>query len=71
MVCCLIYSQLRSSFVSVVFAFNALLNDVVSVSPMPLSVDLMKMKKSGLQIDVRYICFFCLTFDIKLSERCV
>ena len=31
--------QLRSSFVSVVFDFNASLNDVAPVPPMALSVD--------------------------------
>ena len=30
---------------SVVFAFNALLNDVVSVSPMPLPVDFMRVER--------------------------
>ena len=34
----LLYSQLKSSLVSVVFDFNDSLNDVAPVSPMPLSV---------------------------------
>ena len=33
-------SQLKSSLVSVVFDFNASLNDIVPDSPMPLAVDL-------------------------------
>ena len=41
----LLSSLFRLSFVSVVFDFNASLNDVAPVSPMQLSVDLMRMKK--------------------------
>ena len=37
--------HLRLSFVSVVFDFNASLNDVAPVSPMLFSVDLMRIKK--------------------------
>ena len=37
----LLSSQLRLSFVSVVFDFNASLNNVAPVSPILLSVDLM------------------------------
>ena len=40
----LLSSPLRSSFVSVVFDFNASLNDVAPVSPMPFSVDANKRK---------------------------
>ena len=40
----LLCSQPRSSFVSVVFDFNASLNDVVPVSLILLSVDLMKLE---------------------------
>ena len=36
-------SHLRSSFVSVVFDFNASLNDVAPISPMLFPVDLMRM----------------------------
>ena len=41
-------SQLRSSSVSVVFDFNASLSDVAPESSILLSVDLMRMEKSGL-----------------------
>ena len=37
--CLPLYSQIRLSAVSVVFDFNASLNDVAPVSPMLLSVD--------------------------------
>ena len=40
----LLPSLFRSSFVSVVFVFNASLNDVASVSPILLSVDLIRME---------------------------
>ena len=38
-------SQLRKSFASAVFNFNASLNDVTPVSPIMLPVDLMRMEK--------------------------
>ena len=41
----LLCSQLRMSSVSAEFDFNASLNDVAPVSPMPLSVDLMRMER--------------------------
>ena len=44
----LLCSPSSSSFVSVVFDFNASLNDVAPVNPMLLSVDLMRMEKSEL-----------------------
>ena len=50
---CLLH--LRLSRVSVVFDFNASLNDATPVSPMLFPVDLMKMKKSGL---MDAICVF-------------
>ena len=50
-------SQLRSSFVSVVFDFNTSLNDVAPVSSMLLPVDLMKMEKGGLLMDVICVLF--------------
>ena len=49
-------SPLRLRSVSVVFDFNASLNDVVPVSPMLLSVDVMKIEKSDLLMD-----FFCVS----------
>ena len=42
---------------SVVFDFSASLNDVAPLSPMLLSVDLTRMEKSGLLIDVIYVSF--------------
>ena len=65
-------SQIRSSSMSVVFDFNASLNDVAPVSPILLSVYLMKMEKSGLLMDVICVLFsFVLTFQIKFRECCV
>ena len=50
-VCCFfLCSPLRLSSVSVVFDFNASLNDAAPVSPMLLPVDLKRMEKSGLLI---------------------
>ena len=54
----LLSSRLRLSFMSVVFDFNASLNDVAPASPILLAVDLMKMKRSELLMDA--ICLFCL-----------
>ena len=44
----LLYSQPRLSFVSVVFDFNASLNDVAPVSPILLSIDVMRMENNDL-----------------------
>ena len=58
---CILYLQLRLNVVSVVFDFNASLNDVTPVSPMKLSVDDMRMEKSELLMDVFCVSsFFCL-----------
>ena len=66
----LLCSHLRLSFVSVVFDFNASLNDVAPVSLISLAVDLMRMEKSGLLIDL--ICVsFVFTVESKFSECCV
>ena len=55
----LLSSPLRSSSVSVVFDFNASLSDVVPVSPMLLSVVLMKNKKKKKEsVDECYLCVF-------------
>ena len=43
--CLLLSSLFRLSSVSVVFDFNDSLNDVVPVSPMMLSVDVMRTNK--------------------------
>ena len=57
MCCFFLCSQPRLSFVSVVFDFNASLNDVAPISPILLSVDLMKMEKSELLMNI-----FCALF---------
>ena len=41
----LLSSPLRMSFVSVVFDFNASLNDAAPVSPMLLTVDFMRIEE--------------------------
>ena len=56
---------------SVVFDFNDSLNDVVPVSPILLSVDVMRIEKSELLIDVFCLLSFTLTTKIELSECCV
>ena len=49
------------SFVSVVFDFNASLNDVAPLSPMLLSVYAINKEKSELLIDVFCVSsFFCI-----------
>ena len=49
---------------SVVFDFNASLNDVAPVSPMSFPVDLMRMEKSGLFMDA-----FCMLFLLFSPSR--
>ena len=62
----LLCSLFISSSVSVVFDFNASLNDVAPLSPMPLTVDLMIMEKSGLLMDT--VCvLFLLYSPLRLS----
>ena len=61
-------SPLRLSFVSVVFNFNASLNDVAPVSLMSLSVNVKRNEKSVLLMDA--ICvssFFCLHHSDRVS----
>ena len=59
--------QPRLRFVSVVFDFNASLNDVAPVSPMLFPVYFMRMKKSGLLMDA--ICvLFLLCSQLRLSS---
>ena len=53
----LLCSHHRLSSVSVVFDFNASLNDVAPFSPILLPVDLMRMEKSGLLMDVICVLF--------------
>ena len=51
----------QKSSVSVVFDFNASLSDDAPVSPMLLPVDVMRMEKSELLMDVFFVSsFFCL-----------
>ena len=69
-VCLLLYSRPRSNFSSVVFDFNASLNDVTPVPPILLSVGVMRKEKSGLLMDV--ICVsFVFTTQIEFRECCV
>ena len=63
----LLCPQFRSSSVSVVFDFSASLNDVVPDSPILLSVDFMKMEKSGLLMDVIFVLFL-LYLPLRLSS---
>ena len=50
--CLLLSSQSRLSLASVVFDFNASLNDVAPVSPILFPVYVMRMVKSELLMDV-------------------
>ena len=66
--CLLLSSQLRSSFVSVVFDFNDSQNDFAPVSPMLLSICVKRNEKSNM-----WMLFVCLVFttQIKFRECCV
>ena len=64
----LLSSQSRSSSVSVVFDFNASLNDFAPVSPKLLTVDVMRMQMSELLVDVFCVSSFVLTTQIELNE---
>ena len=61
----------KGSSVSVVFDFNASYSDALPVSPMLLSVDLMRMKKSGLLMSAICVLSLVLTFKIEFCECCV
>ena len=61
----LLSSHLRLSSVSVVFDFNASLNDVAPVSPILFTVDFMRMEKSGLLMDA--ICVLFLSSHVRFS----
>ena len=67
----LLCSLLRLSFVSVVFVFNASLNDVAPLSPILLSVDL--MRKREWIVGGCHLCVvsFIFTTQIECSECCV
>ena len=55
-VCCFfLCSPQKLSFVSVVFDFNASLNDVAPVSPIKFPVDLMRMEKEWI-VDGCHLC---------------
>ena len=70
--CCLLYSQLRSSFMSAVFDFSASLNDVAPFSPILFPVGLMGIEKSGLLMDsICVFVSFVFTIQIELSDCCV
>ena len=62
----------NSSSVSVVFDFNASLNDVAPVSPMLFSVEFYENEKSWV-VDGCHLCVvsFVFTTQIELSECCV
>ena len=52
---------------SVVFDFNALLNDVAPVSPILLSVDVRRMEKGELLMDVFCVSSFVFTTQNEFS----
>ena len=68
----LLPSQLRSSSMSVVFNFNASLNDVAPLAPILVPVDLMRMKKEPI-VDGFHLCVvsFVFTTQTKINECCV
>ena len=53
---------------SVVFSFNDSLNDVAPVSPMSLSDDVKRRKKSELLMDVICVSFFLLSSLLRMSS---
>ena len=61
----------KSSAVSVVFDFNASLNDVAPLFLISFPVDLMRMEKSGLLMDAICVVSFVFTSQIEFSECCV
>ena len=67
----LLSSPLRLSWVSVVFDFNAPLNDVVPLSPIQLPVDEKRKGKSELLMDVFCLSSFVFTSQIEFRECCV
>ena len=56
---------------SVLFDFNASLNDIVPVSPMSFPVDLMRIEKSGLFMGAIYVVSSVFTTQIEFHECCV
>ena len=67
----LLCSLHKSSFVSVVFDFNASLNDVAPVSPISFPAYFMRMEKSGLLMDDICAVSFVITTQIEFRECCV
>ena len=67
----LLSSPLRLSSASVVFDFNDSLNDIAPVSQILLPVDVKRMEKSDLLIDVVCVSSFVLTLQIECNECCV
>ena len=64
-----LFSQVRSSRVSVVFSFNASLNDVAPFSPISFPVDVIRKEKSELLMDVFCVSsFFCLHHSDRVSR---
>ena len=70
-VCLLLSSPHKSSSVSVVFDFNASLNDVTPVSPISFPVYVTIKEKSELLMDVFCVSSFAFTTQIKFTECCV
>ena len=70
---CILYLQLRLNVVSVVFDFNASLNDVAPMSPMSLPIYVVRKEKSVLLMDVFCVSSFfsAFTIQIEFSECCV
>ena len=68
----LLSSRLKSSFVSVLFNFNASPIDVTPVFSMSFPVDLMRMEKEWI-VDGCHLCVvsFVSTIQIEFSECCV
>ena len=59
--CLLLSSLIRSSLMSVVFDFNASLNDVAPAPPMLFPVDVMRMEKSELLMNI--FCVHLCTYN--------
>ena len=66
----LLSSPSRLSFVSVVFDFNASLNNVAPVSLILLTVDFMRVEKSGLLMDAIFVLSI-LNLQLRLSSMSV
>ena len=63
----LLSSRLKSSFSSVVFDFNASLNDVAPVSPILLPVDFYENEKEWI-VDGCCLCVVSLCLQLRLSS---